>query len=87
MLYLVVPLVAGLIAGYLLRGKGHANLSEVTLGIILVLIFSLGFAIGSNNELLSSLPEVGFSALGMAVLAIGFSVLLVVLVTRRLRMR
>lgn len=85
MLYLIVPLVAGILSGYLLRGRKHINLNKVTFGIILVLIFSLGFTIGSNNELLTSLPKVGLSALGMSVLAIGFSVLFVVLIKRRLR--
>jgi membrane associated rhomboid family serine protease len=86
MLYLIVPLVAGILSGYLLlRGRKHINLNKVTFGIILVLIFSLGFTIGSNNELLSSIPKVGLSALGMSVLAIAFSVLFVVLIKRRLR--
>jgi predicted ABC-type exoprotein transport system permease subunit len=42
-----------------------------------VLIFSLGFSIGSNSELLNSLPEVGLSAVVIASLAIVFSVVLV----------
>ncbi len=74
---LVVPLVAGMLLGYFLREKKKANLGKVTLGIILVLIFSLGFSIGSNSELLNSLPEVGLSAVVIASLAIVFSVVLV----------
>jgi len=84
MLVLVVPLVVGVAAGFLLRDKWHFNLGKVTFGVILVLIFSLGFTIGSNDELLASFPSVGVSALGLALLAIGFSVLFVVLVRRRL---
>jgi len=86
MLVLVVPLVLGVVAGFLLRDKRHFDLSEVTFGVILVLIFSLGFTIGSNNELLASFPSVGVSAFVLALLAIGFSVLFVVLVRRRLRL-
>jgi lipopolysaccharide export LptBFGC system permease protein LptF len=79
---LVVPLIAGMLLGYFLREKKKANLGKVTFGIILVLIFSLGFGIGSNSELLKSLPEVGLSAVVIASLAIAFSVLLVKLVGR-----
>lgn len=74
---LVVPLVAGMLLGYSLREKRKVNLGKATFGIILVLIFSLGFGIGSNSELLNSLPDVGLSAVVIASLAIVFSVVLV----------
>ena len=79
---LVVPLIAGMLLGYFLREKRKANLGKVTFGIILVLIFSLGFGMGSNNELLKSLPEVGLSAVVIASLAIVFSVVLVKVIRR-----
>jgi predicted ABC-type exoprotein transport system permease subunit len=79
---LVVPLIAGMLLGYFLREKRKTNLGKVTFGIILVLIFSLGFGIGSNSELLKSLPEVGLSAVVIASLAIVFSVVLVKVVRR-----
>jgi len=84
-LVLVVPLALGIACGFLLRGRKIVNLSRITFGVILVLIFSLGFTIGSNNDLLTSLPSVGVSALVMALLAIGFSVFFVLLARRRLR--
>jgi len=80
---LVVPLAAGMLLGYFLREKRKVNFGKVTLGIILVLIFSLGFGIGSNSELLNSLPDVGLSAAVIASLAIVFSVVLVKAVKRR----
>ena len=86
MLVLVVPLVLGVVAGFLLRDKWRFGLSKVTFGVILVLIFSLGFSIGSDNELLASFPSVGVGALALAFLAIGFSVLFVVVVRRWLRL-
>jgi predicted ABC-type exoprotein transport system permease subunit len=79
---LVVPLVAGIVLGYFLRNKRKTNLGKATFGIILVLIFSLGFGIGSNSELLNSLPDVGLSAVVIASLAIVFSVVLVKAVKR-----
>ena len=85
-LYLTIPLVAGIVAGFLLRGKRCMNTSRVNIAIILVLIFSLGFSIGVNRELLNSLPQVGLSALAMAFLAIAFSVFFTVLVGRKLKL-
>lgn len=79
---LVVPLAAGILFGYFLREKRKVNLGKVTFGVILVLIFSLGFGIGSNSELLKSLPDVGLSAALIASLAIVFSVVLVKVVKR-----
>lgn len=83
---LIVPLVAGVSLGYALRRKRQASLSKVTFGIIIVLIFSLGFSIGSNNEVLSSLPRVGVSALVIAFLAILFSIIFVELIRRKVRL-
>jgi uncharacterized membrane protein YbjE (DUF340 family) len=74
---LVIPLIIGVIAGYLLRNRKHINLNKIVFGTILLLIFSLGFTIGSNNELLNSLPKVGFNALVLCLSAVTFSVLFV----------
>lgn len=86
MLLLVVPLAVGIVSGFVLRERKVVNLGRVTFGVILVLIFSLGFTIGSNNDLLASLPTVGLSAFVMAVLAIGFSVLFLVLIRRKVKL-
>ena len=82
--YLIIPLVAGILLGYILRGKRKPDLSGITLGAIVVLIFSLGFSIGSNNQLLASLPRVGLNALVIMFLAVGFSVLFVFLIKRKM---
>ena len=74
LVYLVVPLVAGILLGYLFKDKKLPKLDKLSLAVIVVLIFSLGFGIGSNNELLASLPLVGFQALVIATLAILFSI-------------
>ncbi len=84
--YLTIPLVAGIVAGFLLRGRRRVNVSRVNVAIILMLIFSLGFSIGVNRELLNSLPQVGVSALAMAFLAIAFSIFFTVLVGRKLKL-
>jgi hypothetical protein len=86
MVVLVVPLVVGILVGFVFRGWRRVDLSRVVFGVIVVLIFSLGFSIGSNGELLGSLPTVGVSGLVFALFSIGFSVLFLVLVRRRLRL-
>ncbi len=75
---LVVPLIAGIGLGFLLRGKKQVDLGKVTFGVILALIFSLGFSIGENRELLEALPRVGVDAVVIAVLAMLFSAVFVV---------
>lgn len=85
MLFLIIPLVAGIMAGFLLRARRRVDLSRLNIPVILVLIFSLGFSIGANRELLNSLPRVGVSALGMASLAIAFSVFFTLLIGRKLK--
>jgi uncharacterized membrane protein YbjE (DUF340 family) len=77
LLGLVVSLVVGVLLGYGLRGKRRLKLDRVIFWVILVLIFSLGFSIGSNDVLLSSLPRVGLSAVVLSLSAMGFSLLFV----------
>jgi uncharacterized membrane protein YbjE (DUF340 family) len=74
LLSLVAPLAVGMLLGYLLRNRKRVKLEKASLAIIIILIFSLGFSIGSNTELLNSLPKVGLNALIIAVLAILFSI-------------
>ena len=85
-LNLVIPLIAGIFLGYYFRKRKLVDLGKVVIGAVIVLIFSLGFSIGSNSELLNSLPRVGVNAFVMSILAIAFSVLFVVLARRRLSM-
>ncbi|MGB9714190.1 MAG: LysO family transporter [Candidatus Bathyarchaeales archaeon] len=74
MLNLVVVLAAGIALGFVFRNRKRIDLEKVTLLTILALIFSLGFSIGSDNELLASMPQVGINALLISLLAIVFSV-------------
>jgi uncharacterized membrane protein YbjE (DUF340 family) len=87
MLSLTIFLVAGVLLGYFLRNKKRINLNHVTLAIIIVLIFSLGFSIGSSNELLNALPKVGLDALVITLLAIGFSVVFAKIAEKVVKLR
>jgi uncharacterized membrane protein YbjE (DUF340 family) len=74
---LTVSLVAGILLGYALRKRGKVNLNRASFAVIIVLIFSLGFSIGSNGELLGALPRVWLNAVVIAVLAMFFSLVFV----------
>jgi len=74
---LVSPLVAGIVVGYYLRGEKLFNAGKLVLCVILILIFSLGFSIGSNTELLAVMPSIAFNALVLLVATLFFSILLV----------
>ena len=87
MLNFIVPLIAGILLGYVLRNKKRVNLSQVTFGAIVVLIFSLGFSIGSNNELLAAMPRVGLNAVVVLTLTILFSVIFVKAVRKMVGMK
>jgi len=86
MLNFIVPLIAGILLGYVLRNKKRVNLSQVTFGAIVVLIFSLGFSIGSSNELLGAMPRVGLNAVVVLMLALLFSVVFVKAARKMVRM-
>ncbi len=73
----VLPLIVGMVTGYYLRGKRLFNADKLVFGVILVLIFSLGFSIGSNTELLVMVPNVGLNALVLMFTALLFSILFV----------
>jgi uncharacterized transporter YbjL len=85
LLSLSVPLFAGMLLGYLLRNRKRIKLDKASLAVIVILIFSLGFGIGSNNELLNAMPKVGFNALVISVLTILFSIAFVKVGRRMVR--
>ena len=80
---LAVALVGGILFGYVLRNRRRVRLDRVSFGVILLLIFSLGFSIGGDNVLLGSLPKVGFNAVVILLFVLAFSVVFVK-VARRL---
>jgi hypothetical protein len=84
---LTVALVGGILFGYLLRNRKRASLDRVSFGVILLLIFSLGFSIGGDKALLGSLPKVGFNAVVILLFALTFSVVFVKVARRLVRVQ
>jgi len=73
-LTLVLALIAGIGLGYVLREKKRVDLGKVVFGTIIILIFSMGFSLGSNNELLASMPAIGVNAVVIMALSVVFSI-------------
>ena len=71
--YLLIPLIAGMLTGYFMRKKKHIDLGKVTSGIIVLLIFAMGFRIGSDDKLLASMPKTGVNAVVLVTLVVCFS--------------
>ena len=74
---LLIPLIAGILLGFFLQNKKCFNLSKFTFAAIVVLIFSMGFMIGSDNELLASMYRIGFNSIIIVLLSVFFSVIFV----------
>ncbi|MBS7632457.1 LysO family transporter [Candidatus Bathyarchaeota archaeon] len=82
MFHLMVVLIAGIALGYFLRGKSKARISKAIFASIMLLIFFLGFTLGSNSELLRSLPIFGWNALLIALISMLLSAAFALLVKR-----
>ena len=70
-------MVGGIVFGYVLRNRRRVRLDRVSFGVVLLLIFSLGFSIGGDKALLGSLPNVGLSAVVILAFVLLFSVVFV----------
>ncbi len=83
---LLIPLVAGVAVGFAWRSRKRLDLNRLTLVAIVVLIFSMGFSIGSNDALLSSMPVIGAQALVLVILILVFSIVFVMGARRLVRL-
>ncbi len=83
----IVPLIAGIGLGYLLRSKRQIQFGRLLFWVILVLIFSLGFSIGSNGDLLNALPDVAGASVILVLLTIGFSAVFVRIAMKLVKLR
>ncbi|MDX9854439.1 MAG: LysO family transporter [Tenuifilaceae bacterium] len=78
MLTVVLIMTAGMVAGYLLRQKRKLiSLSErLTTWAIYLLLFLLGIAIGTNDEIIRNLHTLGVKALAITIGGVLGSILL-----------
>ena len=78
MIAVVLIMIMGIIAGFLLRGSSRAVRinDRLTMWAIYLLLFLLGVAIGANELIMKNLPVLGLKALGVSSATVAGSVLL-----------
>ena len=69
MFIVVIFIFAGIALGRLLRGRQTAWLSRLLTVLIWLLLFLLGLEVGSNRQLIASLPTLGAEAAVIALMA------------------
>lgn len=69
MLIIITCMLAGFIAGFLLRRKRFSFPGRAITPLVWVLLFMLGVTIGSDRQLISSLPRLGSQAVIIGVLS------------------
>lgn len=75
-------LIAGIACGRLFAAHLSGKVvSALTMAAIFLLLFLLGAAIGSNGELLARLPNLGFTALIIALCCLAGSIAAAMLIT------
>ena len=80
-IFIVICIILGIITGILIRDKKVFKISsKVLLVLMIILIFLIGFNIGNNKSLISSIGEIGFISVGFALLCALFSFILTTLI-------
>ena len=84
MLYAIISIIAGIIAGYLFRHKekvlqASEKISSVT---IYILLFFMGLAVGTNNTVLESFHSVGKIAFTLTFGALAGSIIFSFIIDR-----
>lgn len=77
MLTVAAFIFAGVLTGYLIRGKQRLQRinAKMTIWAIYLLLFFLGLLIGHDEYIMQQLPQLGFSALAITLVATGGSLI------------
>lgn len=69
MAIVAVSLLAGILAGYLLRKNERTleSIGRTNSGVVAVLLFILGASVGSNEQIVKNISKVGLQALLLTV--------------------
>lgn len=86
-----ILLYFGLLAiGWLLSNKGYIHdklvgkISAIQTLFLFILIFIMGVRLGMNEQVVSSIGQIGFKAVVFALFTAGFSVIFVFLVRKKI---
>ena len=84
MLLILTIFIAGILIGWLLKSrKASIGLSaKLTLVSVLALLFLLGYAAGSNNEVVKNFSDIGLKAIVISLLSTIGSILAVMLFSK-----
>ena len=80
-------LLAGVLSGYLLRRFRVKWIGKVTMVLIWILLLLLGVEVGSNRQLIESLPTLGLEAAAVAVVSLVGSCLMAMLLWKCINRR
>lgn len=76
-MFIVIGIMfAGIGIGFLLRNRKLPGISQLTIGLIWLLLFLLGLEVGYNEDLIRNLHALGLEALLLAAAGVLGSVLL-----------
>ena len=75
MLTVIGLMAAGIVLGYLSRGKSLQGIPRLISAAILVLLFLLGITVGADGEIMDNLAAIGKDAAVITLAAVGGSVL------------
>ncbi|HQO38832.1 MAG TPA: LysO family transporter [Spirochaetota bacterium] len=78
MTQILIIMSAGIVAGFLLRGRQRVIfILEKTTGFsIYILLFFLGISVGANDKVISNFASIGFNAVVIALCSVAGSILL-----------
>lgn len=75
-MFIVIGIMfAGIGTGFLLRNRKLPGLSQLTMGLIWLLLFLLGLEVGHNETLIRNLHALGLEALLLAIAGVLGSVI------------
>ncbi len=82
MLILLSILFIGLFLGYLLRKKNKLEkiLDKLIMGAIFLLLFFIGFDVGSNETIIKNIHKIGFNAFLLTLGAVFGTILMSIIV-------
>ena len=70
-MFIVIGIMfAGIGTGFLLRNRKLPGLSQLTMGLIWLLLFLLGIDVGSNQEIINGLHTIGLEAVILTLAAV-----------------
>lgn len=85
MLLVILMMIAGGIAGYLLRKRQFRHISTWIMAIIVLLLFVMGVEIGGNQVIISNFASLGLEALAIGIISTLGSISLAWLLWRRIK--